>query len=994
MAPLMYRELILVAIFTSFFRLCLTYSFRNCIESTNSNHTIFGCTKRQATTVYAIVADLLPSATNITISYCKLPHVPSRSFSHLPKLQILALNNNFMRQIDKDAFVNLVNLQTLNLSSNNISYLNPSLFRGLHNLTELLLADNKLANLSSDQFSDLTSLKILDLRRNKLISFSAVVHSIAHLSKLIKLDLSFNRLTSLNVSASLPQSLATLYLGNNNLSTLTSSKEFLRTVKVLDLSYNKFLSTSAFRHLNMRNITYLRLWSTNVSIIKLLYPNYTKVPPWNIDFSGLGLKDPKLLVSLCRRLSHYPSKPIKNMVLTSNDIKTLNNSTLSYCPRITYSLDISLNDLKSAGCLEFLAGQGNVKKLKVEHNHLTKLRSCNKADGLTFPNLTELSYRYNRILYVSANAFSHVPKLTTLQLNINIIAYLDHKALSGLRELVFLRLDNNLLSDLYAESFEDLHSLKRLILRNNQIAVIFDDTFHSLKKLTILDLGGNKIAHLKPKAFNGLDSLANLYLDRNHLAEIEGQLLGRLHATLKVLDLHGNYIHYFKERRHSPFVNLTKLTDLKLDAQLPSGISLLPHKFFQGLTSLKRLYLSNNHISYFSTDTFDDLKNLKFLTLDNSCVGVTKLMPGIFKNLRKLETLQVENMGIESFLEEVFSNLTALKTLKLNRNAMQTLDVGLLNNLTNLQFLDVRNSPLSCNCLNRELQNWTKNNQKVQLVYLYNLTCQDLRGSNFYNFDTNVCYYKLEMYLFASTYTVTAMLTLIPLLYVKLYWKCKYGYYVFRSWFGEQWRRLREQEEKCIYDAFISYNSADEDWVMEQLLPNLEGNGSLFRLCLHHRDFEPGRNIVDNIVAAVYNSRKTVCVVSQNYLRSEWCSLEIQLASYRLFHEMQDVLLLVFLEAIPERQLSTYHRMRKVMLKKTYLQWPGPDCTDPTKAQELFWKQLKKALRSGSSTRQEKEEPVEADVQTGEESDASGAEEREYLVNEPHMDEETHYLMP
>uniref|UniRef100_W5LSD7 Toll-like receptor 21 n=1 Tax=Astyanax mexicanus TaxID=7994 RepID=W5LSD7_ASTMX len=990
MAPSTYRELILVAIFTSFLQLCSTYSFRNCIESANSNHTIFTCIKRQATTVHAIVDDLPPSATNVTISRCKLSHIPARNFSQLPQLRILALNNNSVTHIDKYAFVNLGHLQSLNLSSNSLTYLDPALFRGLLNLTKLFLADNKLTNLSLNQFSDLTSLEILDLRRNKLISFSTVVNAITNLPALKKLDLSFNKLTSLNASANLPQFLDILYLSNNNLITLTNNKQFLRTVKVLDLSYNFHLPTSAFHNLNMENITYLRLRSTNVSITKLLEHNYTRVPPWHIDFSGLGLKDPQIL---CKRLSHFPKRHIKNMTLTSNNISNLYNSTFAYCPLITNVLDISLNNLKNPGCLKFLTGQPHVKTLKVEHNHLNKLFRCNKGHSLTFPNLRELSFRYNRILSVSGNAFSHVPKLTTLQLNINIIAYLDTYALGGLKDLIMLRLDNNLLTDIYAESFEDLYSLKTLNLRNNQIAVIFNNTFHSLRNLTILDLGGNKITQFQSKAFHGLDRLANLYLDRNHLKEIDSQLLARFHNTLKVLDLHANQIYYFQERRQSPFVNLTKLVDLKLDAQRPDGINLLPHKFFQGLSSLKSLYLSNNHITYYSEDTFDGLTNLKFLTLDNSCVGVTKLTPGIFKDLRKLETLQVENMGIESFSKEVFGNLTALRVLHLNRNAIQTLDVDVLKNLTNLQYLDVRSSPLSCNCLNRDIQNWTKNNHRVQLVDLYSLTCWDQKGSNFYNFDTNVCYYKEELYLFASTCSITIILTLIPLLYVKLYWKCKYGYYIFRSWFGEQWRRLREQEEKCIYDAFVSYNSADENWVMEQLLPNLEGNGSSYRLCLHHRDFEPGRNIVDNIVAAVYNSRKTVCIISQNYLRSEWCSLEIQLASYRLFHEMQDVLLLVFLESIPERKLSTYHRMRKVMLKKTYLQWPGPDCTDPAKAQGLFWKQLKKALRSSSSTRQE-EESMEADVQLGEEKDAPNTKDREYFVNQPHVDEEAYYLMP
>jgi hypothetical protein len=51
-------------------------------------------------------------------------------------------------------------------------------------------------------------------------------------------------------------------------------------------------------------------------------------------------------------------------------------------------------------------------------------------------------------------------------------------------------------------------------------------------------------------------------------------------------------------------------------------------------------------------------------------------------------------------------------------------------------------------------------------------------------------------------------------------------------------------------------------------------------------------------------------------------------AVYRLFIKLQDVPLLIFLDPIAERQLLVYHRMRKVMLKETYLQWPGPDCTE------------------------------------------------------------------
>ncbi|XP_056125913.1 toll-like receptor 21 [Rhinichthys klamathensis goyatoka] len=981
------RKLILKAVFICLLKLAFSYSFRSCIEIPDSNHKTFRCIKCHEPDITTIVQDVFPTATNLTVSRSNTTSVQGRSFDHLPNLTSLVLDVNHIFEIHKDAFNNLHQLQILNLSCNSISSLHRDVFSDLHNLTQLLLGSNKLNNTDMFLFSKLTNLQILDLRRNNLKNFSALVECITNLSSLIKLDLSFNKLTTLHHSHRLPESLSRLYLSDNKLYKLGCDKSFLMYVKVLDFSENKKLSFEAFQGLNLENIMYLRLRFTNVSASKLLI--YTNVQPWSIDFSGLKLKDSRALSSLCFLLTHHHHKKqhIPKMFLEGNSIRALKNNTFYHCPNITGVMDLSRNEMKTTGCLQFLHGQNQLESLKMEHNHLTRLTSCNKTKKLY--SLRNLSYRYNRILQVSAFAFSNTPKLTNLELNINIIAYMDHKALSGLKDLVTLRLDNNLLTDVYNDSFEDLTSLKTLNLRNNQIAVIFNYTFHSLSNLSILDLGGNKITHLKPHAFDGLHSLANLYLDRNRLNMIDSSLFGKLHATLQVLDLQDNHIQYLKEHTYSPFINMSRLLDLKLDAQKPNGIYLLPRAFFRGLTSLKSLYLTNNHIIGFGDETFDDLKSLEFLTLVDSCVGIAQLKPGIFKNLRKLKMLLVENMGIKSFSKEVFGNLTGLKTLHLNRNAMMSLDISLLDNLTNLTYIDMRSCPLSCGCQNSDLQNWTVSNKRLQFPYLYNITCQDHPGSYFHNFDTNVCYLDIELYLFSLTFTFTILLTLIPFLYVRLYWKFKYGYYVFRSWFGEQWRRLRDQEEKYKYDAFVSYNSADEDWVMEQLLPNLEG--SSFRLCLHHRDFELGRDIVDNIVAAVYGSRKTICVVSQSFLRSEWCSLEIQLASYRLFQEMQDVLLLVFLEPIPKQQLSTYHRMRKVMLKKTYLQWPGLNCSDPSSAKELFWNQLKRALRSSNTGSQEEQKMKEENDQKRKEKDM---EETEYFVNQTPIDEEVYYLMP
>ncbi|CAB1334023.1 unnamed protein product [Coregonus sp. 'balchen'] len=484
---------------------------------------------------------------------------------------------------------------------------------------------------------------------------------------------------------------------------------------------------------------------------------------------------------------------------------------------------------------------------------------------------------FNNILNLSSSVFQDLKNLNYLN-NFSVVA----ESVTHLPKLTQLGLCNNYLMSLQHSNHKDVS------LRSNGILSLWKNTLSNCPPIRgLLDFSFNKLRKVSCLHFlKGQNQITNFRAEKSHLTSLMScnrqnlsfpnltDLNYRYNRTLKCLIY---MVIRLGSPLNSPFVNLTKLCNLKLDLQMPHGLNVLPYAFFRGLSSLQSLNVMDNHIFCFAADTFDDLTNLTFLSLDNSYAGVMWLQA------------QCKEHGHPVLLNGGFRESDKAEDLASQPK---------LNALPKLSYLDVRNIPLSCTCLNSDLQNWTLTNQRVQLVLLYK-------------------------YLFATTTTVILLLTIIPLLYNKLYWKLKYSYYVFRSWFGQHWHRLREKEEHCKYDAFIAYNSVDEPWVLDQLLPNLEGNGASFRVCLHHRDFELGRNIVDNIISSMYSSRKTICVVSRHFLHSDWCSLEIQLASYRLFHELWDVLLLIFLEPIPERKLLAYHRMRQVMLKKTYLQWPG-----------------------------------------------------------------------
>lgn len=225
---------------------------------------------------------------------------------------------------------------------------------------------------------------------------------------------------------------------------------------------------------------------------------------------------------------------------------------------------------------------------------------------------------------------------------------------------------------------------------------------------------------------------------------------------------------------------------------------------------------------------------------------------------------------------------------------------------------------------------------------LYSLHCDDDRRSPYlWQFDDKACsFYQASFTLFIACSVVDVFFVSVCLAWHTQGPTLRYLLLILRA-------KLRGRRgaagAKFQYDAFISYSSKDEAWVMRQLVPNLErpaAGSPRLRLCLHHRDFRPGTAVLENIEAAIYGSRHTICVVTRHFLQSEWCSVEFQLASLRLLCDGSDVLLLVFLEEIPEHCLSPYTRLRKIVHKKTYLLWP-----EKPKEQDAFWVRLIDALK-------------------------------------------------
>ncbi|XP_051246941.1 toll-like receptor 13 isoform X2 [Dicentrarchus labrax] len=149
------------------------------------------------------------------------------------------------------------------------------------------------------------------------------------------------------------------------------------------------------------------------------------------------------------------------------------------------------------------------------------------------------------------------------------------------------------------------------------------------------------------------------------------------------------------------------------------------------------------------------------------------------------------------------------------------------------------------------------------------------QGTRLLDFDIQSCWMDVSFLCFVSSTCLVVLTLLASFIYHFLRWQLAYAFYLFLAFVYDN--RKRKKGAPHHYDAFISYNVHDEDWVYREMLPVLEGEQG-WRLCLHHRDFQPGKAIIENITDAIYGSRKTICVISRRYLQSEWCSREIQMA--------------------------------------------------------------------------------------------------------------------
>jgi Leucine-rich repeat (LRR) protein len=263
--------------------------------------------------------------------------------------------------------------------------------------------------------------------------------------------------------------------------------------------------------------------------------------------------------------------------------------------------------------------------------------------------------------------------------------------------------------------------------------------------------------------------------------------------------------------------------------------------------------------------------------IDLSASGITALGPRDY--FKHTIFLNLSYNRITHVNDKVSELLVFISVIYLNSNQLTSLPDSLqvINyNSSLIRELHLYNNPWSCDCQSRWMKYWLHSLESI-VMHPKAMTCarNDVRrGKPLIELEDDMfqCRYILSsaqyttLVVGGSTLGLAAVIgTICWIIYRKRHWM----YMTFNVHPFDMDECIGEDME---FDLFVSYANENEDFV-EACIEWLETEQG-FSVCYHRRDFLPGSGALDNIHRAVTRSRRTLCYVTSDFLKSEWCIWE------------------------------------------------------------------------------------------------------------------------
>lgn len=451
--------------------------------------------------------------------------------------------------------------------------------------------------------------------------------------------------------------------------------------------------------------------------------------------------------------------------------------------------------------------------------------------------------------------------------------------------------------------FEFTKKLIRLNLRNNSIEHYLADWNTHNTDLEVLDLSYNKITALQLVQINASWKQAiTVNLSHNYIKNIFADqldyeiVLNETHQTIgehpnmlwkwilndNPIDCDCNILYFVKLVRENPSTGryLKLITDdLKCTAPPALANQLVRDVKLHSL--LCPLDSPNTNTKYCPSACDCMVRRIDETIIFNcSNAGLDRMpkLPNIIRNNRpwlakyevniennhianlpnknevgydRVTKLLARNNSIERISNENLpQNLTKLD---LSRNHLKTLDERILwrLNATGMRMILAEN-PWNCECNTPFMKNIKTHSAKVDYT---NITCDT---GEFMRDKSDVC--PMERTLVILACVLVALLGLFLGAVLALYYKYQQEVKVWLFahnlclWFVTE----EELDKDKKYDAFISFSHKDEDFVTEQLVPELETGPHPFKICLHFRDWVVGEFIPNQVRDSIFWASKFI----------------------------------------------------------------------------------------------------------------------------------------
>ncbi|XP_028902623.1 toll-like receptor 6 [Ornithorhynchus anatinus] len=751
--------------------------------------------------------------------------------------------------------------------------------------TQASVASDSFADYSSQQLEKVPSplspdLTTLDVSRNNISVLEAA--DFRSLAKLRVLVLSHNRIRHLDTSVfEFNPALEFVDVAHNELESLSCHPAV--AFRHLDLSFNLFERVPVCREFGH----WLQLDFLGLSARRIRKADLQPLADLHLREVLLHLRVPEGPVSLCclhTEKLHLVFSPWLN--LPSH--WSLSNST----PGSLEITNIQLVNGRCSDLTEVLSeAMQDLKLLNLTLNNVETTWECLVAVfQLVWPRNVEYLNIYNLTLFEEINeeAFDTTEtslKGVKLELMTNKVLYFSQDNIYG----IFAKMN---ISSLTITNSPFIHMLcptgasrwLHLDMSNNVLTDTIFETCTTLVHLETLIFRGNQLKNLVPlsRMTKTMRSLQHLDLSLNFL-QFDGDAEScDWSASLSTLDLSSNKLTGSVFRCLPPRVTVLDLHGNQIRS-IPKEAVALP--------ALRELNVALNFLA--------DLPDC-----------------GAF---RSLTVLRVDGNSIPSPSPAAFRSCQ------------------------NLRRLWAGNNPFACGCNLRQFIGLAASSSNLLEGWPDAYVCASSEGHDGTLLkDVHLPELACNIPLLVGTVLVT--LSVVAAAGAAL---CRYldvPWYLRMTWQWAQTRRRARRatpvklERMAQFHVFVSYSERDATWVKAELIPNLES--AAISVCLHERNFVPGKSIVENIISCIEKSRKSIFVLSPHFVQSEWCHYELCFAHHRLFQEGSDSLILIVLAPIPRHGIpARYHKLKSLMARKTYLEWP-----QERSKQGLFWANLRVAV--------------------------------------------------